>query len=473
MVFSSITFLFYFLPISLAVYFATPPKGKNFMLLLASLFFYAWGEPIYIVLMVFSILLNYVFGFLIHNARGGKSSAKLMLGLAVAFNLLLLGFFKYANFLIANLNVFFDIGIQAINLPLPIGISFYTFQAMAYLIDLYRGEVKLQKNLINFGTYVSMFPQLIAGPIVKLRDVESFINPLSRSHSREDFAYGVRRFIIGLGKKVILANGSGMIWTNISSGDFSGISVFTAWIGIIAFTFQIYFDFSGYSDMAIGLGRIFGFKFQENFNYPYVARSVTEFWRRWHISLSTWFREYVYIPLGGNRKGLRRQFFNIFLVWFLTGFWHGAAWNFMLWGLYFAVWLVLEKFFLKRLIEKMPSAIRHVYLMLIVIVSWGIFSLESGGAIAEYFRIMFGLGGAELIDGQAKYLILSYGFFFMILALGSTEMPKHAATRFINAAGRDSAKGILVENTFFIALLVISIAFTVASTYNPFLYFRF
>ena len=377
MVFSSITFLFYFLPISLAVYFATPPRGKNFMLLLASLFFYAWGEPIYIVLMVFSILLNYVFGFLIHNARGGKSSAKLMLGLAVAFNLLLLGFFKYANFLIANLNVFFDIGIQAINLPLPIGTSFYIFQAMSYLIDLYRGEVKLQKNLINFGTYVSMFPQLIAGPIVKLRDVESFINPLSRSHSREDFAYGVRRFIIGLGKKVILANGSGMIWTNISSGDFSGISVFTAWIGIIAFTFQIYFDFSGYSDMAIGLGRIFGFKFQENFNYPYVARSVTEFWRRWHISLSTWFREYVYIPLGGNRKGLRRQFFNIFLVWFLTGFWHGAAWNFMLWGLYFAVWLVLEKFFLKRLIEKMPSAIRHVYLMLIVIVSWGIFSLES------------------------------------------------------------------------------------------------
>ena len=473
MVFSSITFLFYFLPISLAVYFATPPRGTNFVLLLASLFFYAWGEPIYIVLMVFSILLNYVFGFLIHNARGGKSSAKLMLGLAVAFNLLLLGFFKYANFLIANLNVFFDIGIQAINLPLPIGISFYTFQAMSYLIDLYRGEVKLQKNLINFGTYVSMFPQLIAGPIVKLRDVEPFINPLSRSHSRENFAYGVRRFIIGLGKKVILANGSGMIWTNISSGDFSGISVFTAWIGIIAFTFQIYFDFSGYSDMAIGLGRIFGFKFQENFNYPYVARSVTEFWRRWHISLSTWFREYVYIPLGGNRKGLRRQFFNIFLVWFLTGFWHGAAWNFMLWGLYFAVWLVLEKFFLKRLIEKMPSAIRHVYLMLIVIVSWGIFSLESGGAIAEYFRIMFGLGGAELIDGQAKYLILSYGIFFMILALGSTEMPKHAATRFINAAGRDSAKGILVENTFFIALLVISIAFTVASTYNPFLYFRF
>lgn len=473
MVFSSITFLFYFLPISLAVYFATPPRGKNFVLLLASLFFYAWGEPIYIVLMVFSILLNYVFGFLIHNARGGKSSAKLMLGLAVAFNLLLLGFFKYANFLIANLNVFFDMGIQAINLPLPIGISFYTFQAMSYLIDLYRGEVKLQKNLINFGTYVSMFPQLIAGPIVKLRDVESFINPLSRSHSREDFAYGVRRFIIGLGKKVILANGSGIIWTNISSGDFSGISVFTAWIGIIAFTFQIYFDFSGYSDMAIGLGRIFGFKFQENFNYPYVARSVTEFWRRWHISLSTWFREYVYIPLGGNRKGLRRQFFNIFLVWFLTGFWHGAAWNFMLWGLYFAVWLVLEKFFLKRLIEKMPSAIRHVYLMLIVIVSWGIFSLESGGAITEYFRIMFGLGGAELIDGQAKYLILSYGIFFMILALGSTEMPKHAATRFINAAGRDSAKGILVENAFFIALLVISIAFTVASTYNPFLYFRF
>lgn len=473
MVFSSATFLFYFLPISLAVYFTTPPRGKNFVLLLASLFFYAWGEPIYIVLMVFSILLNYVFGFLIHNARGGKSSAKLMLGLAVAFNLLLLGFFKYANFLIANLNVFFDMGIQAINLPLPIGISFYTFQAMSYLIDLYRGEVKLQKNLINFGTYVSMFPQLIAGPIVKLRDVEPFINPLSRSHSRENFAYGVRRFIIGLGKKVILANGSGMIWTNISSGDFSGISVFTAWIGIIAFTFQIYFDFSGYSDMAIGLGRIFGFKFQENFNYPYVARSVTEFWRRWHISLSTWFREYVYIPLGGNRKGLRRQFFNIFLVWFLTGFWHGAAWNFMLWGLYFAVWLVLEKFFLKRLIEKMPSAIRHVYLMLIVIVSWGIFSLESGGAIAEYFRIMFGLGGAELIDGQAKYLILSYGIFFMILALGSTEMPKHAATRFINAAGRDSAKGILVENAFFIALLVISIAFTVASTYNPFLYFRF
>lgn len=478
MVFSSITFLFYFLPISLAMYFIVPPKGKNLVLLLASLFFYAWGEPIYIVLMLFSILLNYAFGFLIYNARSravaaGKSSAKFILGAAVAINLLLLGFFKYANFLIENLNEFFDMGIEPINLPLPIGISFYTFQAMSYLIDLYRGEVKLQRNLINFGTYVSMFPQLIAGPIVKLRDVEEYLNPLLRKHCKEDFAYGVRRFIIGLGKKVILANGAGMIWTNISSGDFADISVCTAWIGIIAFTFQIYFDFSGYSDMAIGLGRIFGFKFQENFNYPYMAKSVTEFWRRWHISLSTWFKEYVYIPLGGNRKGLRRQFLNIFLVWFLTGFWHGAAWNFMLWGIYFAVWLVLEKLFLKRLIEKMPPAVRHIYLMLIVVVSWGIFSLESSDAIAGYFKIMFGLGGAELIDERAKYLLLSYGFFFIILTLGSTEIPKRAGARIINAAGRESAQSVFAESAFFIALFVLSIAFTVASTYNPFLYFRF
>lgn len=482
MVFSSVTFLFYFLPVTTAIYFAAPPRGKNPVLLTASLFFYAWGEPIYILLMIVSILLNYGFGFLIVPQSGGarisasgatspQKKARLFLGLAVAVNLLLLGFFKYANFLIANLNSLFSADIKPLELALPIGISFYTFQAMSYLIDLYRGDVKLQRNLIDFGTYVSMFPQLIAGPIVKLRDVEPFLDSSSRAHTIADFSYGVRRFVIGLAKKAILANGVGMIWSDISGGDFSDVSVLTAWIGIAAFTFQIYFDFSGYSDMAIGLGRMFGFKFQENFNYPYKSQSVTEFWRRWHISLSTWFKEYVYIPLGGNRRGAGRQLVNIFIVWMLTGFWHGASWNFMAWGLYFAFWLVLEKVFLKKIIEKMPAALRHIYLLVIVAVSWGIFSLESADAIFSYFKIMFGFGGAAFADDRAFYMIVSYGVFFTILAIGSTEIPKNAACRLM--AGRSAGAVKVMEAFVLTALLIVSVAFVVASTYNPFLYFRF
>ena len=374
MVFSSIFFLFTFLPLSLLLYWMSPAKIKNFTLLAVSLFFYAWGEPVYVLLMIASILTNFVFGIFIESEliKEKRAVRRALFISAVVFNILILGFFKYYGFLAENINALFNADIAYSELPLPIGISFYTFQVLSYVIDVYIGKVRLQRNPVSFALYVTMFPQLIAGPIVRYSDIESQLE--QRNVSAAKFGEGAQRFIQGLGKKVLIANSMGALWDITQAMDMTGISVFSAWLGIIAYTFQIYFDFSGYSDMAIGLGKMFGFEFMENFDHPYISRSVTEFWRRWHISLGTWFREYVYIPLGGNRCSRIRQIRNIMAVWMLTGLWHGASWNFVVWGIYYGCLLLIEKMFLKKLIDNAPAIISHVYCMLAVIIGWVLFA---------------------------------------------------------------------------------------------------
>ena len=477
MVFSSISFLFYFLPVALGLYFLAPGKIKNLVLLIASLFFYAWGEPAYVLLMIASIFLNYGAGRLIAARRD-----RLSLGLGIAANLLILGFFKYADFLIGTLNTLTPLDIPLLELPLPIGISFYTFQAMSYLVDVYRKDAKLQTNLIDFAAYIAMFPQLIAGPIVRLRSIEDKLH--TRTHTLNGFAHGARRFAVGLGKKVLIANNIGAVWDQVSVSDLSQLPVLTAWIGIAAFTLQLYFDFSGYSDMAIGLGKMFGFDFPENFRHPYESRSITEFWRRWHITLGSWFREYVYIPLGGNRKGLKIQLLNIAIVWMLTGLWHGASWNFVLWGLFFAVFLLLEKVLLLKKLEKLPRAVTHLYTIVVVMISWVIFSIEEPGRIASYLKAMFGLGGG-LADSQSLYLLTSNLVLFLIAAVGCTHFPAKLGRFLIRDRERGrharideselgvTGGGLILQNLWTLALLVASTGFIIASTYNPFLYFRF
>ena len=385
MVFSSLTFLFGFLPCVLAVYFLAPNKAKNAILFAFSLLFYAWGEPVYVGLMLFSTALDYTCGRAVERYRG-TPKAKIGLLVSVVVNLSLLCFFKYTDFLIGTVNDIFGSSIPLLNLPLPIGISFYTFQTMSYTIDVYRGEAKAQRNILSFGAYVSLFPQLIAGPIVRYQTIADQLN--GRVHSFDKFGEGVRRFVCGLGKKVLLANNIGLLWSTISKMD--GLTVVSAWLGIVAFAFQIYFDFSGYPDMAIGLGKMFGFDFLENFDHPYCAKSVTEFWRRWYISMGTWFRDYVYIPLGGNRRGLAVQLRNIAIVWLLTGFWHGASWNYVLWGAFYGVLLIFEKFFLLARLKKAPAAVGHLYTLLCVAVGWVLFAFEDIGAGLAYVKTMFG-----------------------------------------------------------------------------------
>ena len=387
MVFSSIPFLFRFLPVFMILYFVAPRRMRNIILFLGSLIFYAWGEPVYVLLMLFSTFSDYLHGCLI-GACKNRNVARGLLISSIVINLGILGFFKYSDFLIGTVNQLLGCNIPLLNLPLPIGISFYTFQTMSYTIDCYRGEVKIQKNILDFGVYVVMFPQLIAGPIVKYRDVQEQLH--ERKTDIADINYGCRRFIVGLAKKVLLANNLGLLWTEISGAGPETTTVLGAWLGVLAFAFQIYFDFSGYSDMAIGLGAILGFHFPENFNYPYMAASITDFWRRWHISLSSWFKEYVYVPLGGNRRGLPRQLLNILIVWMLTGIWHGAGWNFLLWGLWFALWLILEKLVLLRIFKALPRMVGRLYTWLIVLVSWVLFAVESGSGAFAYLRIMFG-----------------------------------------------------------------------------------
>lgn len=469
MVFSSVLFLFRFLPVFLICYYAAPGRMKNFILLLGSLIFYAWGEPVYILLMLFSTASDYIHGLLVEKYRG-RRAAKLFLASSVIINLLALGFFKYADFLIQTINRITGASLPLLNLPLPIGISFYTFQTMSYTIDVYRGEAKAQRRLVDFAVFVTMFPQLIAGPIVKYRDVAEELG--SRTVDICAISRGMKRFCAGLGKKVLLANNIGELWTEISKLDFSGISALTAWLGILAFAFQIYFDFSGYSDMAIGLGEMLGFHFPENFHYPYVSASVTEFWRRWHISLGSWFREYVYIPLGGNRKGLPRQLINIFIVWLLTGIWHGAGWNFLLWGLWFALFLSLEKLFLGKLLARAPRFIGILYCSLLVLAGWVLFSLETPGQIGDYFGAMAGTGG--LFDSQGLYLAREYAVLLLILAVGATPLPAGAAKYLEKASGK-AGRGLyrLGEKVIPAALLILSIAGIVDASYNPFLYFRF
>lgn len=468
MVFSSVLFLFYFLPVVLTIYFISPRKYKNFILLVSSLFFYSWGEPKYIWIMIFSTVLDYTCGRFVHyySESGDLSRAKVWLGVSIFGNLGLLGFFKYSNFLISNINNVLGFNIPLLNLVLPIGISFYTFQTMSYTIDVYRGDTEVQNNIISFGTYVTLFPQLIAGPIVRYQTVAEEID--NRVESYDLFSEGIKRFILGLGKKVLLANNIGMLWDNISK--MSNIPLLTAWIGIFAFSFQIYFDFSGYSDMAIGLGKIFGFNFLENFDYPYMSKSITEFWRRWHISLGTWFKEYVYIPLGGNRKGKVNHIRNILIVWGLTGIWHGASWNFLLWGLYFGIILIMEKLFLLNILKKLPSFIGRIYSIFLILISWVIFAFDSLGSGLNYIKILFRFGDINLLDNRSLYLLYTNILLFLILTIGSTDIPKKIWNHIKNKSNKG---GWIIENVFLILVFLLSIAYLVDQSYNPFLYFRF
>ena len=431
-----------------------------------SLVFYAWGEPKYVFLMIFSILVNYIFGRLMDKHRENKKRLKLMLVLSVVIDLGLLSVFKYTDFIITNVNAIFGSSFDLLNIALPIGISFYTFQAMSYTIDVYRNDVRVQKNLIDFGMYITMFPQLIAGPIVRYADVQDQL--AERSVTTADFSEGVMRFVVGLGKKVLLANQMGAVWSDIYAlgGD---VSALMAWTGAIAYTFQIYFDFSGYSDMAIGLGRMFGFKFPENFRYPYQSVSITDFWRRWHITLSTWFKEYLYIPLGGNRRGLARQALNLLIVWSLTGFWHGAGWNFVMWGLYYFVILFIEKLFLLKALEKLPKFFRHVYALLLIIIGWVIFASDDVSVLLPYLGSMFGANGA--IGGMDVYTLLTKAVLLIICCIASTELPKKL---FLSAAGAMNEKAAFtLKSVLMIALLALSMILLIGDSYNPFLYFRF
>ncbi len=465
MVFSSLTFLFAYLPAVLAVYYAVKPEWRNPVLFLVSLFFYGWGEPVYILVMLFSIIVNYLAATGIFRFRNtDKSRAKRILLLCIVVNIAILGFFKYWDFIAGNLNALGIKAIRPLRLGLPIGISFYTFQAMSYPIDVWQGKTEPQKDMVSFGAYVTMFPQLIAGPIVRYTDIAAQLN--KRKENQDQFTRGICRFTAGLSKKVLLANNAGRIWESVSSLPLSEISTLTAWTGIIAFAFQIYFDFSGYSDMAIGLGKMFGFDFPENFNYPYISRSITEFWRRWHMSLSYWFRDYVYIPLGGNRKGIRRQILNILIVWILTGFWHGASWNFVLWGLMYGIILIFEKAFLLKKLEKCPGWICRLYTMVIVLTAWVLFAFTDIGAGLSYLKLMF-FGAARFTDGLAVYYLRNNILLF-VLCIASSIPVAESLCSFLRKQKLDIVYPLLVLGALFLCT-----AFITDASYNPFLYFRF
>ncbi len=467
MVFSSLTFLLCYLPAVLIVYYLVPNKLKNFVLFIFSLLFYAWGEPIYVGLMLFSTVLDYCCGRAAEKYRGTKA-AKAALIVSVTVNLGLLCLFKYTDFLLTTVNGIFGLSLPLLNLPLPIGISFYTFQTMSYTIDVYRGDTKAQKNIISFGAYVSLFPQLIAGPIVRYQTIAEQID--SRVHTSDLFSSGVKRFVRGLAKKALLANNIGLLWNTISATDVSKLTAVSAWLGVIAFAFQIYFDFSGYSDMAIGLGRMFGFEFCENFDYPYISKSITEFWRRWHISMGTWFRDYVYIPLGGNRRGLKIQIRNIAVVWLLTGFWHGAAWNYVLWGVFYGLLLILEKFFLLDKLKKLPVLVGRLYTAFCVLLGWGLFAIEDFSKLGGYFGAMFGFR-AGFCDRSALWQLSSYLPLLAVCAVASTPilskiymwMNKKCVPALLTAA---DSLGITCGT-------LLSTAYLISGSYNPFLYFRF
>lgn len=476
MVFSSLLFLFRFFPIVLLLYFLAPKSLRNLILFVSSLIFYAWGEPVYVVLMLFSTLVDYTHGRLVHRFKeeGKIKYARYALTSAMVINLCLLGFFKYSDFLISNLNTVLGTNIGLLELSLPIGISFYTFQTMSYTIDIYLGQAKVQKNIISFGAYVALFPQLIAGPIVQYKTIAEQLE--GRKESMGQFAEGISRFMAGLGKKVLLANSIGILWDQISVMNFSTLPVVTAWLGAMAFAFQIYFDFSGYSDMAIGLGKMFGFEFLENFNYPYLSTSITDFWRRWHISLGTWFRDYVYIPLGGNRCGISKQIRNICIVWLLTGLWHGASWNFILWGAYFGVLLLVEKFFLYHKMESWPMFLRRTYTLVIVLISWVIFAFDQMDKVKGYLGAMFG-GSKVFVNTETMYILSNYFVLFVILIVASTQVPKKLVVKFRSFMEKRSVAGlytyITMENVYLLGVFLIVVAYLVDSSYNPFLYFRF
>lgn len=465
MLFSSIPFLYYFLPLVLAVYFLTPARFRNAVLLLASLIFYAWGEPKYVLLMLASILSGYGFGLLLERYRGQKG-AKLVCGLSVAVSLSFLLYFKYADFFLENFNAATGLGVPLLRIALPIGISFYTFQIISYTVDVYRGE-PAQKNLIHLAAYVAMFPQLIAGPIVRYSDIAQQLE--HRSHSTALAAEGVRRFLIGLGKKILIANQLGELCSVFRASDEK--SVLFYWLYAVAFALHIYFDFSGYSDMAIGLGKVFGFHFLENFNYPYISASITEFWRRWHISLGTWFRDYVYIPLGGNRVGRARQLLNILVVWMLTGFWHGAAWNFVVWGLMFAVLLIMEKLWLLKPLSKCRP-LAHLYVVFFVVISFVIFNAENMGQALSDIGGLFGAGGIPLVSAEAVYCLRSFALVLILAVLGATPLLRNGLVRLSQYPTAGKVLNALEPFTLFILLLVMT-GYLVDGSFNPFLYFRF
>lgn len=468
MLFSSIVFLFSFLPAVMILYYLLPVRFRNVILLLASLVFYAWGEPVYLFLMLLSILFNYFSGLDIARNLQDKRAAKRSLVFNLIINLAVLGFFKYEGFILDTLNGILPVHISYHALPLPIGISFYTFQILSYIIDVYRGNVKVQTNLPNFALYVTMFPQLIAGPIVQYADVDEQL--ASREVSRTKFGEGSMYFIRGLAKKVLLANTSGMIFTEVSGLAKGNIAVMTAWLGAFAYMFQIYFDFSGYSDMAIGLGKMFGFEFNMNFNYPYVSKSITEFWRRWHISLSSWFRDYVYIPLGGNRVSKIKHIRNLLIVWFLTGLWHGAAWNFVAWGLYYGVILIIEKYLLSPVLDRLPDVVRHIYSIVLVVIGWVLFFSSSFGQAADYIRVMFGAGAHGFADRESMYLLTSNLILWLILIFGSTPLVHFRYEHMLRTKKWNTT---IINSVVYAALFIVCIAYLVTETYNPFLYFRF
>ena len=468
MLFSSIVFLFTFLPAVMILYYLLPVRFRNVILLLASLVFYAWGEPVYLFLMLLSILFNYFSGLDIARNLQDKRAAKRSLVFNLIINLAVLGFFKYEGFILDTLNGILPVHISYHALPLPIGISFYTFQILSYIIDVYRGNVKVQTNLPNFALYVTMFPQLIAGPIVQYADVDEQL--ASREVSRTKFGEGSMYFIRGLAKKVLLANTSGMIFTEVSGLAKGNIAVMTAWLGAFAYMFQIYFDFSGYSDMAIGLGKMFGFEFNMNFNYPYVSKSITEFWRRWHISLSSWFRDYVYIPLGGNRVSKIKHIRNLLIVWFLTGLWHGAAWNFVAWGLYYGVILIIEKYLLSPVLDRLPDVVRHIYSIVLVVIGWVLFFSSSFGQAADYIRVMFGAGAHGFADRESMYLLTSNLILWLILIFGSTPLVHFRYEHMLRTKKWNTT---IINSVVYAALFIVCIAYLVTETYNPFLYFRF
>lgn len=464
MVFSSLVFMFAYLPITLLAYYLVPRQGRNIFLFIVNLIFYGWGEPKLVLLMVFNIFFNYIGGWLVDKYRADAKKKKLFLILTCVLDIGILAVFKYTGMITETLNMLPFLNIPELQISLPIGISFYTFQTMSYVIDVYRDDAPVSKNFINFGTYVALFPQLIAGPIVRYRDVaEQLVN---RRETLEMFTRGVKLFMIGLAKKVIIANTMGTLTTNIfATTDENG--VVGTWVGMIAYTFQIYFDFSGYSDMACGLGNMMGFEFLKNFNYPYIAKSITDFWRRWHISLSTWFKEYVYIPLGGNRKGVKRQILNLLIVWGLTGLWHGAAYNFVLWGLYYGLLLILEKFVLKKFLDRLPSFVQHIYTLFIIIIGWGLFYFTDVGQLGEFMVDLFNFGNG-ICGNQAFNLIMSNLPMLIIAAVASTPLAAMLYTRF------EHTRFMWIPETLYcMGVLAVSTASLVNQSYNPFLYFRF
>ncbi|MDR0222750.1 MAG: MBOAT family protein [Oscillospiraceae bacterium] len=469
MVFSSLTCLFLFLPLFFALYFIAPKPLRNTFLFLSGLVFYAWGEPFYVFILIFSTLIDYFAGLFIHKFDDRPAVRKIGLIVSVVMNVMLLGLFKYAGFIVTNINALLSLNIPDPKLHLPIGISFFTFQTMSYTIDVYRRRIKVQKNPINFGAFVTMFPQIVAGPIVRYEEIEKELN--ERRVSLDMVYDGIITFVTGLGKKVLLANGIGVLWDTVKTSDFSSLSAATAWLGILAFTFQIYFDFSGYSDMAIGLGKILGFNFPKNFNYPYTSRSISEFWRRWHMTLGNWFKSYVYFPLGGSRKGKGRTVFNLAVVWLLTGIWHGASWNFILWGSLYGLAIISEKLFLGGLLGKLPSLISMAYTMFLVTLGWVLFSLPDIKSAGSFIGVMFNVGGSgAVLDAQAAYHTANYGIIFAVCIFACTDS-------WVRLKGAIFKRLPFIVNygavPVTVALFVASVSNLVTAGYNPFLYFNF